>query len=399
MTVLYAEEFNPTAAQIALLLYGIKFWNDIASLLYSALANQYGYDVVLTLLLLLQCVAVLLESIATNFWVLFAGASLGQVSITYIVFGYIAWILPHEAATTYTSYFYGTFMVSYLIGPMSAGFISFYLSNRMVFVIVCVLCFVALIHSLVSIWSTQQKLESQQLTIGMMDGEEDRQFPICLNTTGTKDKWYKLPQISAYEWFMLLSMMLINSTVSIGETAFVIYYTLHVVEELHGNVLIGTCGIVVIAVGFILGNLIVPKWFNSNAESKTLSLVRNKYVAVIVSLLILILHTVYLFPFIPSITLYWVLDFTVGLPLGILSMASEMIVLEIQPTKDSGKISGAKGLLRNCMVAVALLIIALYWDRAPNSFYFVVSASFGIVLLLTFAMVFAEWMRKGKNIN
>eukprot|EP01083_Nonionella_stella_P040246 109347_1 len=116
---------------------------------------------------------------ATNFWVLFAGASLGQVSITYIVFGYIAWILPHEAATTYTSY---------LIGPMSAGFISFYLSNRMVFVIVCVLCFVALIHSLVSIWSTQQKLESQQLTIGMMDGEEDRQFPICLNTTRTKDK-------------------------------------------------------------------------------------------------------------------------------------------------------------------------------------------------------------------
>eukprot|EP01083_Nonionella_stella_P150874 481290_1 len=46
MTVLYAEEFNPTAAQIALLLYGIKFWNGIASLLYSALANQYGYDVV-----------------------------------------------------------------------------------------------------------------------------------------------------------------------------------------------------------------------------------------------------------------------------------------------------------------------------------------------------------------
>eukprot|EP01083_Nonionella_stella_P266466 901396_1 len=129
--LLYAEEFNTTQLQIVLLLYGSNFWNGCASLLYGALANQYGYDVMLSLLLVLQCTAVLLESIASSFWVLFVGIMLGQVAITYIVFGYIAWILPHDAATAYTSYYYAVFMIAYLIGPMSAGFVSFYLTNRM----------------------------------------------------------------------------------------------------------------------------------------------------------------------------------------------------------------------------------------------------------------------------
>ena len=130
--LLYAEEFNPSTLQIAFLLYGEEFWNGIACLIYGALANQYGYDRLLICLLVLQCIAVGLESIATSFYVLFAGIILGQVGITYIVFGYIAWILPHKQATRYTSYFYATFMATYLIGPISAGIVSYYVSNSLV---------------------------------------------------------------------------------------------------------------------------------------------------------------------------------------------------------------------------------------------------------------------------
>eukprot|EP01083_Nonionella_stella_P139812 427287_1 len=433
--VLYAEGFDPSPQQIALLLYGFTFWNGVASLLYSALANQYGYDVILTLLLLLQSIAVLLESIAQSFFVLFIGAMLSQVAITYIVFGYIAWILPHEAAATYTSYFYGAFMVSYLIGPACAGFVSFYVSYRTVFVITCIMCFCALVHSFIYIFKTQKILESKQLLLGLLVGDEDKkQFPICLNrfictnapelpgdyhngdesvdidkkstnncastqdlpqkaetSAANKSKWYTLPQLSGYEWFMLISIILINSTVSIGENAFVIYYSLYVVEELHSNVIIGTCGVVVMAVGFMIGNLVVPLWFKSSTDSKEEApLIRNKYFVVVVCLMVLLLHTTYLFPFHASISLYWFLDFTVGLPLGILSMSTEIIVLEIQPAKDSGKISGAKGFIRNVMIAITLFIIAMFWDQDPNAFYFVVAASFGVALLLTVAMVSAK---------
>eukprot|EP01083_Nonionella_stella_P074815 203053_1 len=399
--VLYANEFNPTAMQIAFLLYGYSFWSGLASLLYGALANQYGYDLMLTLLLMVQCVAVLLESVATSFYVLFSGIMLGQVVITYIVFGYIAWILPHEVAKVYTSYFYGTFMVSYLVGPISAGFVSFYLSNRTVFVINCVLCFFALIHSLIFIWRTEAKLKSKQLLIGLVHGkEDDEQFPICMNVNANagpyENKWYKVPQLSSYEWFMLLCILFINSSVSVGESAFVVYYSLYVVQVLRSNVIVGTCGILILSVAFIIGNLVVPKWINPNEDSKC-KLIKDKYFVMILCLMVLILHMVYLFPFNRTIPMYCVFDFTCGFAIGVLSMASEIIILEVQPTEDSGKVSGAKGLIRNWLIAVASLIIALWWDREPNSLYFVLAASFGIALLLTLAMVAAKWLMKRKR--
>ena len=64
-------EFHPSALEIAVLLYGYNFWNGIACLIYGALANQYGYDKMLVLLLSLQCISIGLEALAPSFYVLF----------------------------------------------------------------------------------------------------------------------------------------------------------------------------------------------------------------------------------------------------------------------------------------------------------------------------------------
>eukprot|EP01084_Bolivina_argentea_P156440 272641_1 len=278
--VLYAEEFHPTTFQITLLLYGFNFWNGIAALLYSSLANQYGYDLFLVLLLVLQCIAVFLESVTNSFYLLFTAIMIGQVSITYIVLGYIAWILPEKHAKTYTAYFYATFMVSYLIGPMSAGFVSFYLSNRTVFVINFILCVCTLIHALLYVAKKQRKVEAKQLNVGLIEEKETaEQFPICLDRFEESEisreyKWYYLPKMSHYEWFMLISIIFINCTVSIIENSFVVYYALYVIKELNGNVIVGTCGFVVLAISFITGNLIVPKWFATESNN----ILKNKYV-------------------------------------------------------------------------------------------------------------------------
>eukprot|EP01083_Nonionella_stella_P030505 83597_1 len=129
--VIYAEQFSSDFEAIAALLYALYFWNGLASLLYSSLANEWLYDRVMILLLVLQFTAALLESLAQSFAFLFIGAILSQVSIGYVTLGYIAWILPHEHAAIYTSYFYGIVTASYLIGPISAGLVSFYISTRM----------------------------------------------------------------------------------------------------------------------------------------------------------------------------------------------------------------------------------------------------------------------------
>ena len=127
--VLYAEELGSSRLQIALLMYSYPFWCGIAVLLYGVLANKYGYDTMLIMLLLLQAIAVLLEAVAAEFYVLFAGIMLGQIGLIWIILGYIAWILPHKVATKYTSYYYATYVFGYLIGPSSAGFVSYLVSN------------------------------------------------------------------------------------------------------------------------------------------------------------------------------------------------------------------------------------------------------------------------------
>eukprot|EP01083_Nonionella_stella_P030720 84194_1 len=324
---------------------------------------------------------------------------------------------------------------------MSAGFVSFYLTNRTVFIINFVVCCVALIHSFVFIWRTQTQLESQQLLIGLVaQKEEDQQFPICSATyasqplqdrarnnllmDGTQsesdieaalndenkafikaapmiaateshtNKWYKMPRMSGYEWFMLSSIVLINSTVAIFESVVVIYYPLYVVQQLNANVIIGTCGVVVISAGFGIGNLIVPR-FDWNGQS----LIRNTYFVMGLCLVAMQLHMLYLFPVLRSVSLYWIYDFTVGLLLGVMSMTSETILLEIQPTKDSGKISGAKGFIRNLVTAIASAVVTFFWNATPNSMYYVMAASFGIALLLTLTMSIAKYMTPDIHIN
>eukprot|EP01083_Nonionella_stella_P074038 200622_1 len=119
--LLYADEFSATPWQNALLLNGMNVSAGIASLVYSTLANQWGYDTIATFMLLLRFIALCLEAIAQSFSVLFIGAILGQVALSSIVLGYIPWILPHSDATRHTAYFYSAMTVSYLLGPLSAG--------------------------------------------------------------------------------------------------------------------------------------------------------------------------------------------------------------------------------------------------------------------------------------
>eukprot|EP01084_Bolivina_argentea_P228440 385820_1 len=228
------------------------------------------------------------------------------------------------------------------------------------------------------------------------------QFPICLETYNNNNninnndeiKWYTIPKLSVHEWFMLISILYINSTVSMGETAFIIYYSIYVISDLNGNVIIGTLGIVILSISFMIGNMTVPKWINSQYEGVGIfiifSYLKDKYKLIAISLIALIFHMIFLFPHFKSLDIYWIYDITTGFFLGILSMSSEYVILEIQPTKYSGKVSGAKGLIRNWLTAVILLLISIYWDTTHNVFYYALGLCLGISLLFTFSIMYIK---------
>ena len=111
-------------------------------------------------------------SIAFNFCILFIGIMIGQVSISYVVMGYVSWILPQKDAKMYTSYYYAAWSSVELFGPLSAGFVSYYISNRMVFVCNFFMCLCVLIHSLLFILGKQKKIQNKQLDLMIIEEKE-----------------------------------------------------------------------------------------------------------------------------------------------------------------------------------------------------------------------------------
>ena len=88
--ILYADSLGANSTQLALLLYCSWFWSGITTLLYASMGNKWGYDTMLVALLILQCIAVLMEALAQSFWVLFVGTMTGQVGIFYVLLAAIA---------------------------------------------------------------------------------------------------------------------------------------------------------------------------------------------------------------------------------------------------------------------------------------------------------------------
>ena len=69
-------------------------------------------------------------------------------------------------------------------------------------------------------------------------------------------------------------------------------------------------------------------------------------------------------------------------------MTSETVLLIVQPLKYSGKVNGAKGLIRNWLQALTAGVITLYWGTSKNSLYFTIFWSMIFGLFVTFGMIY-----------
>eukprot|EP01084_Bolivina_argentea_P146451 256415_1 len=144
-------------------------------------------------------------------------------------------------------------------------------------------------------------------------------------------------------------------------------------NNLHGTVYEGTFGIVLQSFFGIIGNLLVPVWFEKCAIQKISTISYIICITLICLITMMMLNV--LFPF---LMFYWFNNITIGFALGILSMSAETIVLLIQPTVYSGKISGAKGLFRNWLQGITAVCIAIWWEFQYNSLWYIIIISFSV---------------------
>ena len=91
---------------------------------------------------------------------------------------------------------------------------------------------------------------------------------------------------------------------------------------------------------------------------------------------------------------FWIYDAIYGFFWGILSMAVEMIILEVQPKHLVGRISGIKGFVREMTRAFGILVVGLLWDSDLQWFWYVQAVSLMIALLLMIALVGTETTKR-----
>ena len=258
-------------------------------------------------------------------------------------------------------------------------------------------CGLILGHSLF-ILGQQRNLEQQQLALLETESmENDERFPIDLARANTEDelKWYQVPEMTKWDGFIVFMALMTEVPIAICDWCSVIFYAEFVEDKLNGTLIDGTCGIAVMAVGVIIANLAVPPWltFANQIEFWAFKWMADKYLLLIISYSVAIFHCLYLFIYMESLAVYWVLDFTFGLSNGAVLMLSEAIILEVQPTKYSGKVNGLKGLMKNWGAGVGSGVAVLYWEQTRYAVFYVIAVSFGIGLISTVILVCAQKIR------
>eukprot|EP01084_Bolivina_argentea_P230029 388075_1 len=163
---LYARQFNDsTTHSIVFVLYGAYIFACIHVLVSSSLSDKFGYGKVVTFLLLMQTIGVLGQSLATNFAVLSIFFVFGENYILAISLAYIAWILPHQYSVQYTSHLFSFTVVGYLLGPVISGVCSNFIGYNSVFWINFIINVGVLAFAFKFVFTSQNKLEQQQLTL------------------------------------------------------------------------------------------------------------------------------------------------------------------------------------------------------------------------------------------
>eukprot|EP01084_Bolivina_argentea_P301468 520104_1 len=381
---LYAREFNDsTETEIAWALYGGYFALLIVGLVFPCLSDTIGYDTVIIIKLIIQCIGIFGECIAMNFIFLSCFFILSQVHLLTICLSYIAWILPHQYAIKYTSHFYSLYAITYLIGPISAGILSYFFEYRTIFYINLVYSVLMLIFALKFILKSQKKIETQQLSLKqqfVIDSNNEKYvFPILKqnqNDASSLTAFWK--SISKFQWFQLINALIQNSLTQTTEAVFVAYYAVFIIDNFDGNDMIATGQLFMICLGFIIGNALVPIIVNKESNRN------RKYVILIVSELINIVCLIILFPLITNVHIFWILNIFIGLFLGLSVMITEVIILHRQPTHHVGKIGAIKNICRDGIKAVTVVVTGLLY--ATNNQYAII---YTVTICYTISLCFS----------
>eukprot|EP01084_Bolivina_argentea_P030568 56615_1 len=377
---------------MSILVFSCNIMAIIGAIIFSYLGDRCGFDIVSLFTSTIITIGCALQCVYVNLALFLIGIALHssvQDDIEIITLAFFGKYLPFEAAVTYTGYYYFYSNIFYLLGFICASFITNVASYRAVYLFVLCIMLIRWLY-VVCVLRNKEKLlipkqlqfieqYSQILNSDTITNEnnfemnelEKQLFPICLdklnehntdnqtffdtNNIHTKSKWF---------WIELMLNIFQLIIIKNEYLQAITFHALYMNDRFNVRATISLLQIATIPVCDCVVSLLYD-------QLESLS-INNKYLLLNICYIVFIPLLLILFPFttISYIYLYWIYMIILGLVIALSCAITEILILELQPKLDSGKINGLKAVLEYLLSGGVMFLIVYSWNVGDNYLWY-----------------------------
>eukprot|EP01083_Nonionella_stella_P171176 584136_1 len=359
--ILYAETMHgSTLLAISFVLYASCILRAIWGILIGRLSDKIGFDAVMLILSILDCIGVLLQAVATNFVLLCIGYLIMPSSMFMVTWSYSSYLLPYKYSVQYMSWLYATYMFLLVCGPVFAGILSqMFGEYRCVFYANAIMLLLQLWYAYKFVYNTQSSLQERQEHL-LSYPDDNEQFPVLItqhnkvyHARENKQFWDSFFMLPIFDRAVLFLITMSNRFLWSFEFVILTFYAPYVLKTYPDtSVLVATAQLSLMGFGLGFGNVLMPKLFPRRG-------LHTKYHVMLLSGLIEIFVCGYFIPFGTNVNMLWIYCLILGLSVGLHTMSLESIILDIQPKDSIAKMAMIKSVIVNILKAFNLLAIGL----------------------------------------
>ena len=190
--------------------------------------------------------------------------------------------------------------------------------------------------------------------------------------------WYNLP---SYDLWMLLNAIIMNNAAWAIEAIVIFYYVLFMVNRYDTDIVYSTFMLVELTVIYGVTNLLVPRMINRILPKYVWIITITSGLLLLVCILCVMERNLLVY--------YWVYDIFIAVLFGVISISSEMCILELQPKQHTGKVTGLKGCIKYIFRGSSTGLVGLFWLQETNysSLWYGVGILCCIVFILSVHML------------
>lgn len=382
--VFYIQSFasDITTHTISTLTFFGMAYTAVTSLIIVSMGDKYGHDNTYIINFIVLSCGLLIESMTPSFYVFIIGYFLTKsVPSWQIAFAFIPSILPHKHTIKTLATLTTSVSILFALGPICAAAVAEYGNYRAIWIIMTIIHFLFLVISIFKLKGSINRLKEIQILVGINKSmPDDEQFPACLNIQKIQDQndkeddttdttannklvtsirsylqfWSKMPTQDLLQLLIAICMENLSWCISM-ETIITFYFILFMKNRYSADIMYATSLMLYLVIAFAVVNVVIPM---------IIKRIIPKYIWLISlsCLLQICICTLAAMRFNQEIY-FWIYNGVIGILFTIISRASTMCVLELQPKEHTGKVTGLNVFIAFIFRGISIALVGAFWNH------------------------------------